>query len=78
MIHSINSESGQTGSPILMRIEGRECVIGIQVGCHDHKGVALILAKELMMNICRWEREMMVSNLKFSAYERQEATKKKV
>lgn len=56
MIHSINSESGQTGSPILMRIEGRECVIGIQVGCHDHKGVALILAKELMMNICRWER----------------------
>lgn len=70
--HTVISETGQVGSPIFTRCHEQCTVVGVQLGSHNHHGLGFLFTKELVMKICRWEREMMISKIKFSAYDKDE------
>ena len=68
--HTVISESGQSGSPIIAKCHNSCTVIGVQLGSHNHHGLGFLFTKELVMKICKWEREMMISSIKFSPYDK--------
>lgn len=43
-------------------------VIGIQYGYSNHYGIGLLFTKDIVMKICKWEREMLASRLRISPY----------
>lgn len=66
VFHSVLSDCGQSGSPIWLRQDGHTFLVALHLGVVQNSGLGLLITKKMLLDICRWEKEMTPSALRFS------------